>query len=91
MQNKYKIGKAFIVRLLKAFMVLWKMAQSQKQEKEIKEKVCEDDIVLWKQGQQLEALLLRKESQCGSSLKPLRCYIIITKASMEADLLSKIN
>lgn len=45
MQNKYKIGKAFIVRLLKAFMVLWKMAQSQKQEKEIKEKVCEDDIV----------------------------------------------
>lgn len=43
MQNKYKIGKGFIVRLLKAFMALWQLAQSQKQEEEIKEKVCGDD------------------------------------------------
>lgn len=43
MQNKYKIWKGFIVRLLKAFMALWKMAQSQKQEEEIKEMLYEDD------------------------------------------------
>lgn len=43
MQNKYKIRNGFIARLLKAFMALWKMAQSQKHEEEIKEKVCEDD------------------------------------------------
>lgn len=43
MQNKWKMGKGFIVRLLKAFMALWKMAQSQKQEEEIKKKVHEDD------------------------------------------------
>lgn len=42
MQNKYKIGKGFIVMLLKAFMTSWKMAQSQKQKEEIKEKVYED-------------------------------------------------
>lgn len=39
------MGKGFIVRLLKAFMALWKMAQSQKQEEEIKGKVHEDDTV----------------------------------------------
>lgn len=43
MQSKYKMGKRFIVRLLKAFRALWKMALSQKQKEEIKEKVYEDD------------------------------------------------